>query len=141
MISVTFFLQNSNVTFWRTLYLSNNTKQVINRRSFCLPRSHDLASSPSVVLDDENISPVHDASWTGQFNVRQFSCNADETALCMIEAGQSIDRRKLLLYLDFSGSASHSILITKDGYKFLEHQEFSFINRQLSFTAEEVKGK
>ena len=138
MTSVLFFLQNTNVTFWRTLHLSNNTKQVINRSGFCLPRSHDLASSPSAGLCDENTRTVHDAGWGGQFNVRRSSCDAEETALRMIAAGQSIDSCKLPLYLDFSGSASYSKLITKE--KFLVHQEFPFINRQLTFTAEKMKG-
>ena len=114
MISVFLFLQNKNVTFWSTLYLINDPKQVINRSSFRLPRSHDLASSSSAGLCDENTPTVHDAGWCGQFNVRQFSCNAEETALRMIAAGQSIDRYKLPLCLDSSPSASHSILIMKE---------------------------
>jgi len=84
------------------------------RSSFCLLRSHDLASFPSVGLCDENTSTVHDAGWLGQFNVHQSSGNAEKTALRMIAAGQSIDRCKLPLYLDFSPSASHSILIMKE---------------------------
>lgn len=36
------------------------------------------------------------------------------TALRMTAAGQSIDSCKLPLYLDFSGSASHSVLIMKE---------------------------
>jgi hypothetical protein len=114
MISVFSFLQNRNVTFWSTLYLTNNTKQVINRSILYLPRSHDLSSSPSVGMCHENTPTVHDAGWCGQFNVRQSFCNAEETALRMIAAGQSIDRCKLSLYLDYPPSVSHSILIMKE---------------------------
>jgi hypothetical protein len=95
------------------VYLHNNTKQVINRSNFCLPRSRHLTSSPSVGCD-ENTPTVHGADWLGQFNVCQSSCIAEETALRMIAVGQSIDSCKMPLYLDSSGIASRSILIIKE---------------------------
>jgi hypothetical protein len=114
MTSVLSFSAKQERDFWSTVYLHNNTKQVINKSNFCLPRSRHVTSSPSVWLCDENTPTVHGADWLGQFNVRQSSCIAEETALRMIAVGQSIDSCKMPLYLDSSRIASRSILIIKE---------------------------